>query len=211
MIILLRQPRSIYICLLTQNKLASSKLRLSETLPSDRLTDWLTGVKCRATSVAKKKLPLYCAPQVTLSRQYQGGGRGWRSPSCWGLFKCAASNGSRLVRVRLAPFYQHLWDLKEFAMATQLVNLISHMRCGCDLWLKKGSKTLVTELIRWRVGGKFSSSSINANKLCFGGAKIFVLGGGGSIWRILSVDTAMLSSKSGFSTCIHLTCISIQV
>ena len=31
-----------------ENKLASSKLRYSETI-----THWLTGVKCRATSVAK--------------------------------------------------------------------------------------------------------------------------------------------------------------
>ena len=36
-----------------ENKLASSKLRFSETI-TDSLAHWLTGVKSRATSVAKK-------------------------------------------------------------------------------------------------------------------------------------------------------------
>ena len=41
--------------LILKNKLASSKLRYSETMTRS-LTHSLTGVKCRATSVAKKLL-----------------------------------------------------------------------------------------------------------------------------------------------------------
>ena len=52
---------------LFKNKLASSKLRQSETM-TDSLTESLTEVKCRATSVAKKQSMLIKTFIITISR-----------------------------------------------------------------------------------------------------------------------------------------------
>ena len=52
---------------INQTSSQASELRWSETLPTYLLTDLLTGVKCRATSVAKK----YCNMPLAYDAQVQ--------------------------------------------------------------------------------------------------------------------------------------------